>query len=324
VASLDKVSDPQDCVPPLPPRLGAPDCNPPDCVPPLPQLDDMPSDEVSRYYIGDGSSPDKAREVTGPPDQQPISLEPLSPWRPACKVAGLTPCTPWTPAWSFVDTPIPTPFIHEADATNAAPEHFNLWPTPSPSFVDENELDSDGARACVTALPSIVGLTPLNLQAFESEQDVLRTRMEPQSCVTTYTYSTDSIASHRTPCCSPDKIQVGTPCLSENISFLSAAKSVDIQGASWNTAPRMVKDVSRSSFGSESIDTGCPNLDDCLDIGAPPQRPVRRASVPPQRAVGLSVSVERRNSSPAAIGRVAALRKQFENINQVCTIKTVR
>jgi len=332
VASLDKVSDPQDCVPPLPPRLGAPDCNPPDCVPPLPQLYYTPRDEVSRHYIGVGSSPEKVQEVTGFQGRQPIALEPVSPWTPAHervtdlrRKQPMTPCTPWTPAWDFVDTPIPTPLIHEADATNSAPKHFDQWPSPDTSFADENALDPDGARACVTALPSIVGLTPLNLQAFESEQDVLRMRMEPQSCNTVMTYSTDSIASHRTPCCSPDKIQVVTPCLSENTAAPRALSSVEIQGASLQAAPRMVKDVSRSSFGSESIDTGRPNFDDCLDIGAPPQRPVRRASVPPERAGMSSVPVERRNSSPAASGgRVAALRKQFENIHQVCTIKTVR
>jgi len=339
VASLDKVSDTQDCVPPLPPRLGAPDCDPPDCSPPLPQLDDMPSNEASRYYIG---SPAKAHKVTRLQGPQPIALEPMSPWTPACKMAGqvtdlrisqpMTPCTPWTPAWSFEGTPCPTPLLNEAEAAHfigsAVPKHFNLWPTASTSYADENAGDSFGTRACVTALPSIAGLTPLNLQALatQSEQDVLRMRMDPQSCGTTYTYSTDSMG-HRTPCCSPDKIlQVVPCCLAEKLAVPPPSSSVEIQGDSFKTAPRMVKDVSRSSFGSESIDTGRAISDDCLDIGAPPKRPVRRASVPDQRAVAArsSVSVERRNSSPAVGGRVAALSKLFENLPQKCTIKTLR
>lgn len=270
-----------------------------------------------------------------------MSFERMSPWTPAGKVCGhvadlrisqpMTPCTPWTPAWSLVDTPIPTPLIHEAEAANfvanAAPVHFNLWPTASTSFADENAPDSDGTRACVTALPSIAGLTPLNLQALasESEQDgVLRMRMNPQSCGTTYTYSTDSIASHRTPCCSPDKIRVGTPSSAGKTAVHPASGSLVIQGASFNTSPQMVKEASCSSFGSESIDTGRANLDESPDIGAPPQRPVRRASVPIQPAVRSSFCVERRNSSPAAGSRVAALSKLFENKNQACTIKTLR
>lgn len=209
--------------------------------------------------------------------------------------ATLDPTTPWTPAWSFADTPMVTPSLSTPDnrpksAVLSASPGFNEWTVGASPFNVIERLsqaqDLTKAPDGKVALPTVPGLTPLNLQelALPSEPASCREAKCPQSCGSMFTYS-DSEASHRTPGCSPDDIPTPT-----RASVAKPACSRESCMTREEGSPQLTIVTTTGEDRSEEATNE-------HGLGAPPKRAVRRSSLPLRMAAAMP-GLMRRTSAP--------------------------